>query len=313
MKQLRGLIVALMLLMPCAAAQAQNCNFTVGYTDFGTISSIRTEPEDVVGAVSIYCNGYTTPMVRMCLNIGLADQRQMVGPSVDKISYNLYVDPDHVSIWGSVTAPSTSPLILDLPVHPSGNIWAQEPFYGRIPPNQNISNGQYSMTFSAAQTYFVYVGYSGTPPDCKTASAPYKTAAFEVTANVGIDCDITATPMQFPDAGLLAQPLLATSSVTVQCTQGAGYYIELDGGSTVGGTLVQRKLERAGSADTVDYQLYTNSQRTSIWGDGTRGTRRLAIVANGLQQTFTVYGLVPAQQSKPAGKYSDTVTATVSF
>jgi spore coat protein U-like protein len=309
---IRRLMIVLTLLLP-GALHAQSCTFSVGSTDFGAISAIRSEPEDIVGAVSIYCSGYSTPMIRMCLNIGFADQRQLTGTTGEKLNYNLYVDPDHVGIWGSVTAPSTVPLILDLPVHPSGNIWAHEPFYGRIPPNQTVSPGQYSMSFGNAQTYFVYVGYNGTPPDCSTATAPYQTVSFEVQAAVGVDCDITATPLTFPDTGLINRPLSAVSTVDVTCTSGAAFTIELDGGTTPGASMLRRRMIRAGGTDTVDYQLYIDPQHTNIWGDGSYGTSHIAAVGTGTMHSYTVHGRVPAQTSVPAGNYSDVITATVSF
>jgi spore coat protein U-like protein len=312
MNCVRRFIVVLLLLAPCAA-QAQNCNFTVGYTDFGSINAVSSEPADIVGGIAIYCSGFSTPMVRMCLNLGLTDQRQLRSATNTPLSYNLYVDPDHIGVWGSVTAPGTQPLILDLPVHPSGNVWANEPFYGRIPPHQNVPAAQYSMDFSAAQTTFIYVGYSGTPPDCKTASSPYKSAAFEVRANVGIDCEISAAPMSFPDTGLLNRPLFAVSSITVTCTTGTSYYVDMDGGTTPGGTMPQRKLQRSNGPETIDYQLYLDAARTQIWGDGSRGTWRLGSDGTGTPHTNSVYGTVPIQPSKPAGHYSDTITATVIF
>ncbi|AQH03692.1 hypothetical protein A9R05_32285 (plasmid) [Burkholderia sp. KK1] len=309
----RWVAVLVVLLFAHHAARAQSCTFSVGYTNFGTISAIRTEPEDIVGGIHILCSGYSTPMVRMCLNISATAPRQLLGPDGAALNYNLYVDPDHVGVWGSVTAPSTTPLILDFPVHQGGQVWANEPFYGRIPPNQNVPVGSYTQAFSATDTYFVFIGYSGTPPNCATSTAPYTTAPFMVTATVGSDCDISATPMRFANARLLRNPLLATSSLTVTCTAGLNYAIELDAGTTPGGSVTQRKLLLDSGADTIDYQLYLDSARTQIWADGTNGTWRLVSTSSGTTRQFTVYGLVPPQPAKTPGRYTDTITVTVSF
>ncbi len=105
-----------------------------------------------------------------------------------------------------------------------------------------------------------------------------------MTANVGVDCDITTTPMTFPDTGLLDRMLSTTNQVTVTCTQGTAFYIELDSGN-----------------DKIDYQLYMSSQRTLIWGDGTGGTEKIGSYGSGSEQTYTVYGLVPHRRSSPRG------------
>ncbi|SAK75197.1 secreted pili protein involved in motility and biofilm formation [Caballeronia catudaia] len=309
----RYVAVLLALMTLHEAAHAQNCTFSVGYTDFGTISALQTEPQDIVGGIHILCTGYSTPMVRMCLNISATAPRQLIGPNGAVLNYNLYVDPDHNSVWGSVTAPNTAPLILDLPVYPSGNVWANEPFYGRIPPKQNVAVGTYTQPFTATDTYFVYVGYSGTPPNCATSTAPFKTAPFTVTANVGVDCDISATPMRFGSTSLLNESLQATSRVTVTCVTGVDFFVDLDGGTTPGGSITQRKLLLEGGADTIDYQLYLGSSRAEIWGDGSNGTVRWGAIGTGTAHSMTVYGLVPPQPSKTPGRYTDTITATVSF
>ena len=296
------------------AAHAQTCTFSVGYTDFGTIDMLDTEPADVVGAVIIHCSGYTTPMLRLCLNIDATKERKLLGPSGATLNYNLFVDPDHVSVWGSVLTPNTVPYILDLPVHPSGNVWAQEPFYGRIPPRQPVPPGTYTMTFSAAETYFVYVGYSGTAPECSTATSPYKSAPFNVTATVGIDCNIVATPLSFGETTTLSQALMATSSVTVTCVSGAPYTVMLDAGTTQGATVAARKLARVeGGDETIDYQIFYDPARAEIWGDGTNGTSVAKNVGTGSAQSFTLYGEVFPQQIGAAGHYHDTVTATIVF
>lgn len=77
-------------------------------------------------------------------------------------------------------------------------------------------------------------------------------------------------------------------------------------------------------ANTLQYNLYTTSGLTSIWGDGSGGTQTLADQITGTcqnngghncsgSQSDTVYGNIPARQNVVAGNYSDTITATVTF
>ncbi|EKS68482.1 MULTISPECIES: spore coat U domain-containing protein [Caballeronia] len=308
------IVVAMFALLALPkASRAQMCSFSVGYTDFGEYDTTYSEPTEVVGAVIMYCTGYTTPMVRMCLNISTTSPRVLTGPNGATLDYNLYVDPDHVSVWGSILNPSTTPYIIDLPVHPSGKVWAQEPFYGRIPPNQQVGLGTYTQTFTAADTYFVYVGYSGTPPSCSTATAPYKSAAFNVSVNVANNCNISATPMAFGTQSSFQEPLEATSRITATCTSGASYNIALNGGTSDGGAITGRKLTRVGGTETIDYQLYIDPSHTVPWGDGTSGTVMGNGVGTGVAYTFTVYGQVPAQSAPRPGPYRDTITAFIIF
>jgi spore coat protein U-like protein len=66
-----------------------------------------------------------------------------------------------------------------------------------------------------------------------------------------------------------------------------------------------------GATDYLTYELYQNSAHSTVWGN-TSGTG-VANTGNGTQQSITVYGTVDAGQNVPAGSYSDTVVATVSF
>jgi len=66
-------------------------------------------------------------------------------------------------------------------------------------------------------------------------------------------------------------------------------------------------------SNTLEYNLYTDAGRTTVWGDGTASSVTAAGTGSGAQQSLTVYGRIPASQSVPAGSYSDTVTATINF
>jgi hypothetical protein len=71
----------------------------------------------------------------------------------------------------------------------------------------------------------------------------------------------------------------------------------------------------ANGANILDYNLYTSTARTTVWGDGTGATSTVAGSGAGLltASTQTVYGRVSASQDKPAGTYTSTITVTVTF
>ena len=64
--------------------------------------------------------------------------------------------------------------------------------------------------------------------------------------------------------------------------------------------------------NTLQYNLYTTSGHTNVWGDGTGSTRTVG--GNGTSSsTQTIYGNIPAGQDVSAGTYSDSITLTISF
>ena len=65
-------------------------------------------------------------------------------------------------------------------------------------------------------------------------------------------------------------------------------------------------------ANTVNYTLYSNSGRTTLWGN-TVGTDTVAATGNGASQSYTVYGRVPTQAAPAPGTYTDTITVTVTY
>jgi spore coat protein U-like protein len=73
----------------------------------------------------------------------------------------------------------------------------------------------------------------------------------------------------------------------------------------------------ASGANLLNYALYTESTRTTIWGEGllgATGTFTGTGTGNGAAQASTIYARVPSgQTSAPAGSYADTVTVTVTY
>lgn len=145
------------------------------------------------------------------------------------------------------------------------------------------------------------------------AIAGTQTATFGVSANVVSQCNvITATAMSFgtytPDA---TTDLTANSNIKVKCTKNSAVTVALDKGVTTGGTTTIRKLNNSGK--TIDYQLFSDSDRTKNWDDG---TNKVAATGAGLgtDLTFTVYGQIPKNQlDTEPGSYSDTITVTVGY
>lgn len=102
----------------------------------------------------------------------------------------------------------------------------------------------------------------------------------------------------------------ATGSITVTCNPNAAFSIALSDGGGTG--YANRRMLRTPAGYQLNYQLYSNSGRTTVWGDGTGGTSTVSYTSRA-SATATVYGQVPALQNVGAGSYSDTVVVTITY
>jgi spore coat protein U-like protein len=110
-----------------------------------------------------------------------------------------------------------------------------------------------------------------------------------------------------------ATPTDSTGSITYTCLlQFSPITIHLSKGSAP--TYVPRQMRQG--TDTLDYNLYLDASRVSIWGDGTGGSSRYGPISPpllGAPVTVTIYGRIPASQNVRIGSYTDTVTVTINF
>lgn len=141
------------------------------------------------------------------------------------------------------------------------------------------------------------------------------TATFEVSATITASCTISAATLGFGSVGLVQVD--ATSDLTATCTNGTPYVIGMSAGAGTGpaATTTARHMNRtsAPTTDILNYALFSDTGRTVNWGAGeTVVAGEVAGTGNGLAQTITVYGRIPAQSS-PVASYSDTVTAQINF
>ncbi|ELY3086781.1 spore coat protein U domain-containing protein [Klebsiella aerogenes] len=99
-------------------------------------------------------------------------------------------------------------------------------------------------------------------------------------------------------------------SIIVACTPGMAITVALDYGVN-GGSSSQRFMSN-GSGNTLAYQLFQDSNRSTVWGTGAQAYS-VASFPN-TTQTYTVYGRLFATNGFPAqGSYTDTVTVTLTY
>ena len=136
-------------------------------------------------------------------------------------------------------------------------------------------------------------------------------STFTTQLTIAAACAINSVAtLNFGSQGVLATNTDQTATLQVQCTNTTVYNIGLDAGTGTGATVAGRKL--TSGANTVNYLLYSDSGRTTLWGN-TPGTDAVAASATGASQSYTLYGRIPAQSTPAPGSYSDTVTVTIMY
>jgi spore coat protein U-like protein len=145
----------------------------------------------------------------------------------------------------------------------------------------------------------------------ETPLAATATTSFTVSVTIAATCTInSASALNFGNQGILSTNVDQTSTIQVTCTNSTPYNIGLDAGTGTGATVTTRKLTSGGA--TVNYTLYSDTGRTTVWGN-TVGTDTVAATGNGTGQNYTVYGRIPVQTTPAPGTYSDTITVTVTY
>jgi len=124
-------------------------------------------------------------------------------------------------------------------------------------------------------------------------------------------CSVSSTGVAFgvydPRSGTA---LDGAGTINVSCDQGASNVtITADGGGS--GNKLSRRMTNGVS--NLSYNLYTNSGRTSVFGDGTGGTSLFSFNSVNNSVSVSVYGRVAGSQNVTAGSYSDTLIMTVTF
>jgi spore coat protein U-like protein len=135
---------------------------------------------------------------------------------------------------------------------------------------------------------------------------------FLVTARVQAVCEVTSNDLNFGTYNPKASsPHQVSSLVRATCTPGATYQVGLNEGTSPGATINQRKM--VSGSNTLNYQLYSDSARSVIWGNTQNTDTVTPPAGTGLPQDLPVYGSIPPAQPAAVGDYSDTITVRVYY
>ena len=147
--------------------------------------------------------------------------------------------------------------------------------------------------------------------------AIFLTAAV-ASLNAAVACTVTTAGSPFGTFNAidnLERDTLAALEINCTGTPGdtASYTIVL---STGMGSFSNRQL-RSG-ASLLRYNLYSDSARTQVWGDGSDGSTTvsdsLPLTTSSAIRSYTIYGRIPnGQQMAEVGSYFDTITVIVTY
>ncbi|PPE74469.1 spore coat protein U [Solimonas fluminis] len=147
------------------------------------------------------------------------------------------------------------------------------------------------------------------------AVAATVTGNFQAQITIQNTCALTTAPtnLNFGPQGVLVANVDTTSTIKVTCTTGADFDLGLDAGANESAANnVNTRRMTDGSSHYVSYNMYSDSGRNTVWGEAV-DTNTVGSTGTGTEQSFTVYGRVPAQTTPPAGSYADTVVVTVTY
>ena len=148
------------------------------------------------------------------------------------------------------------------------------------------------------------------------------TQTFDVTISIAESCDVTSTENVSFGTNIFASAgsAIAEGDVVVQCTVDTAYNLALDGGNHSGNNINARQMEISGGTATIPYQLYREDARTNVWGETTgaggnteTGTGAGFGTGAPYDRVHTVYAEATIPGTAPAGDYSDTITATITY
>jgi spore coat protein U-like protein len=153
-----------------------------------------------------------------------------------------------------------------------------------------------------------------------SASAASQSNVVQISTSVSPSCTIGTALIAFapydPVNTNATIPDDQTGDITIRCTKGtSGITIDLGNGAHNTGN--QRRMINMASATTfINYEVYQDTSRTSVWGVGDSGTLRSGSDLNGTGTVVavTMYGRIPpAQLAATAGTYNDTLVSTINF
>jgi spore coat protein U-like protein len=285
---------------PVRALGLLNCTFAMTNVAFGSVDVLPGAAFSSNATLNVNCSGLSILPTNVYVCVTFPTPRTMLGPGASTLSYDLLGPPPATTSWSNTTAIviPVSGSILGFTANATVTVGAT-----LLANQQSALPGAYVQTVNATATYSTATCTSG----LVVGSGAF---SFQTTATILKSCNVVATNLNFGTTGDLAAAIDGQSEIDVQCSNGTGYSIALNGGLTGAVDPTQRKM--ASGANTIAYGLYQNVGHSSPWGSSP-GVNVAAGTGTSLSQPFPVYGHVPPQATPPLGTYSDTIVVSVAY
>lgn len=315
-------VVLIALLASMQVASAQNCSASAEPIIIGPVDVLGSGSSTGVGKIVISCGNLLALLssIEISIHMGTGNAvtnsgegRYMTSLTTGtQLSYELYQDPGHQTVFGgdyyfNRGAPwhTAGSSLLEL----LSNKKMDVPIYARVSDEQSgATPGNYISEF-IRDPADLHISYKtcGLLSGCSTKAMH---TSFSVQATVVPDCLVTADDLDFGSVGLLDQNVEATSRIHVTCTAGTSHQIGI--GYGLGGGEAPNRHMRSSTGHAVTYELYQDANHETIWGLIAEGLD-MTETGVGTEQTYTVYGKVPAQPTPPPGQYTDHVVVSVTY
>jgi len=296
--------------LPSTAKADLVCSAAIASLDFGTVSVRDGVSPQTSGPVTISCSGGNAgATVKACLMIGSGSGGSGVGQTprfmTDDATAQLAYQ---VSSQNTLSrgGPIWEEVGFSVPLNAVGEGIADAILYAEVTEiATQVTVGNYTSRFDTG----LDVAFSFGNITCDQSGTA---SGFTVAARVEASCTISVSDMDFGiiDAAIIA-PVDQTATVTVSCTNQAGYTVGLNQGTHSNAGPDSSARYMANGAQVLGYNLYQDDGRTVAWGLGP-GTVAAGL-GTGSYQAITVFGRILPNQQASAGTYTDSVVVVVSY
>jgi spore coat protein U-like protein len=276
-----------------AEAATTSCSaFSSSGIIFSAYDTVGKAAVDGTGTITFTCMGTGTDTLNVIINggsAGVCSPRQMKNGSLS-LAYNIYRESARTSIWCDGSQRFDVPMDYSTGATQTKTVTVN----GRVTSGQNPTYATYTDTLNIS---------------LKQGGGVFRTSTMTVSGSVAPTCSITAGTLAF---GTYTPNALkdAVATISVDCSNTAPYQVSLGGGENQSGS-TRRMAGPSGSF--LNYGLFSNSGRTTGWGDGTAVGAIVSGTGSGTAQSLTVYGQIPAGQYARPGSYTDSVFVTVTY
>jgi Uncharacterized secreted protein len=316
----------LLRVSPAHAAGITCSSASMTAVSFGTVNPLSSQAT-TTATLTYSCTNTDnkTHSATICFSIGepggaQTNPRQM-SSGTNKLNFQLYTDGGYTQVWGSeMFGTFRTPLMVNLTLAKGASKnGASATLYAQVLNGQtttaagsytdNYQNGDTAVTVNDLQ--------GGTAPGSCGGTNANLFFPFLVSATVQKNCTVAANNLTFNAVAAGTTTAPGSTTLSIACTVNTPYTIglqPLNVASTTGaGTM---KGGTGGNTDAVQYQLYSNSTLSQVWGN----TASLGSTGNGVAgsgtgsaQNLSVYAKTTSSTDVTPDTYSDTVQVNVNY